>query len=166
MNRVFGWVVAIIIIAAIVVGGYFAFHKSSTQPVSTTSTTSPPNNSAYGSSNNTNSSNTKEAEVNNSVVITKNNSSVGNYLADPNGNTLYTDGTVASNCEGSCLAAWPAYQDKGATTGLPDNISTVKRPDNGQIQYTYKGMPLYYFVSDSHGQVTGNGISGFSVAKP
>jgi predicted lipoprotein with Yx(FWY)xxD motif len=54
----------------------------------------------------------------------------------------------------------------GSTTGLPANISTIKRSDNGQIQYTYKGMPLYYFASDTKGQVTGNAVSGFYVAKP
>ncbi|HTB48698.1 MAG TPA: hypothetical protein VK712_01300 [Verrucomicrobiae bacterium] len=82
---------------------------------------------------------------------------------------LYTygaDTSGTSNCTGSCLSSWPAYQDTGSTAGLPTGISTIKRTDNGEIQYTYNGMPLYTFVGDSSGQVTGNGVSNFSVAKP
>jgi hypothetical protein len=38
---------------------------------------------------------------------------------------------------------------------------------NGALQVTYNGALLYTFVSDtSPGQVTGNGVAGFSVAKP
>ena len=104
-----------------------------------------------------------------SVVVTKSSSGIGNYLADVNGNTLYiysSDSTGVSNCKGSCLSVWLPYQDKGSTSGLPSNVGTIKRTDNAQIQYTYKGKPLYYFSSDRLNHVTGNGISGFIVAKP
>jgi len=144
------WIV-IIVIVVIVVGGFAVFHKSP-KPTTTGSSTK-----------------STVTAVNNSVVITKTNASDGSYLADPSSNTLYTDGsgtTGVTNCTGSCLSAWPAYQDKGATTGLPAGISTIKRSDNGEIQYTYNGLPLYYFSSDTKGQVTGNGVSGFTVAKP
>ena len=109
------------------------------------------------------------AAVNNAVLTTKTSSSVGQYLADPSGKALYTygaDSSGVSNCKGSCLASWPAYVATGSTTNLPQGVSTIKRSDNGQTQYTYNGMPLYYFVSDGQGQVTGNGVSNFSVAKP
>lgn len=111
----------------------------------------------------------QESAVNNAVLATKTSSSLGQYLAEPNGQALYTyagDTSGVSNCTGSCLASWPAYQDKGSTSGLPTGVSTIKRTDNGEIQYTYNGMPLYTFVSDSNGQVTGNGVSNFFVAKP
>ncbi|HUC88259.1 MAG TPA: hypothetical protein VMR95_03880 [Candidatus Binatia bacterium] len=147
------WIIVVIIVVIAAAIGYAAFHKSP-KPKTTTSTST---------------SQSQSTAVNNAVVITKSSSSVGSYLADPNGNTLYTAGTGdtgVSNCTGSCLSAWPVYQDKGSTTGLPTNVSTIKRSDNGEIQYTYKNMPLYYFSSDSQGEVTGNGISGFSVAKP
>ncbi len=101
--------------------------------------------------------------------MTKTSSSLGQYLADPNGKALYTygaDSSGVSNCTGACLANWPAYQDSGSTTNLPTGVGTIKRADNGQTQYTYQGLPLYYFVNDSQGQVTGNGISRFQVAKP
>lgn len=146
--------ISIVILVIVVVGGYAIFHKSpKTVNVTTTSSS-------------VSKSQTSAAAVNNAVLTTKTNSSIGSYLADPAGSTLYTDGTATSNCTSSCLSAWPAYQDKGATTGLPTNVGTVTRSDNGEVQYTFKGMPLYYFSSDSQGQVTGNGVSGFYVAKP
>lgn len=107
--------------------------------------------------------------INNSVVITKNSSQVGSYLAKPNGYALYTyssDKPGISNCSSTCLSLWPAYVDSGSTSNLPANFGTIKRTDNGQIQYTYKGMPLYTYVNDKTGQVTGNGVAGFTVARP
>lgn len=144
-------VIAVILIAG---GAYAVFHKSS-KPASN-------GNSQSASQNNA-------PAVNNAVLITKTDSSIGQYLADPNGKALYTynsDTKGVSNCTGSCLAAWPAYVDKGSATDLPSGVGTITRKDNGQIQYTYNGLPLYYFVSDRPGQVTGNGVQNFSVAKP
>jgi predicted lipoprotein with Yx(FWY)xxD motif len=146
--------IGIIIVLVLIVGGYAVFHKSPSKPVA---------------SNNSSAQNKATTAVNDSVLITKTNPSLGSYLAEPNGDALYTyngDTSGVSNCTGSCLASWPAYQDKGSTTSLPTGIGTIKRADNGEIQYTYNGMPLYTFVGDSNGQVTGNGVSNFIVAKP
>jgi predicted lipoprotein with Yx(FWY)xxD motif len=146
-------VIGIVIVIIVVVGGFAVFHKSSKKtPASTSSSTQ-----------------SSASTVNNAVLVTKTSASIGSYLAEPNGDALYTyggDSSGVSTVTGSLLASWPAYQDKGATTGLPANVGTIKRTDNGEIQYTYKGMPLYTFVSDSAGQVTGNGVSNFSVATP
>jgi predicted lipoprotein with Yx(FWY)xxD motif len=144
-------IVAIIIIVVLIVGGFAIFHKSSK--------TTTPKTAAKSTA----------AAINNAVLTTKTASNVGQYLADPSGKALYafaSDTSGVSNCSGSCLAAWPAYQDKGSTTNLPTGVSTIKRTDNGQIQYTYNGMPLYYFASDGSGTVTGNGVDNFQVAKP
>lgn len=144
----------VILIIIVIVGAYALLHKSS-KPTLTPST------SPQTSSN--------APAVNNAVLITKTSSGFGQYLAEPNGQPLYTyggDGNNVSNCTGSCLASWPAYQDKGSTSGLPTGVGTIKRTDNGEIQFTYKGMPLYTFVSDSNGQATGNGVSNFTLAKP
>lgn len=152
----------IVIVVAIALGGYALFRQPS-------KASSPTTKSAPSTSVSSPSTQAKSTSVNNALLMTKTNSSVGSYLADPSGNTLYTDGNGSAgvtSCAGSCLTAWPIYQDKGLTTGLPANISTIKRSDNSEIQYTYKDMPLYYFSSDSQGQVTGNGASGFYVAKP
>jgi predicted lipoprotein with Yx(FWY)xxD motif len=147
------WLALAVVVIVVVLGGYAIFHKPPKKITLTTHSTVQ----------------IQPAAVNNAVLVTKSSSSAGSYLADPNGNTLYiygADTSGVSNCTSSCLSAWPAYQDTGSTSGLPTNIGTIKRPDNGETQYTYKGMPLYYFASDTKGQVTGNGVGGFSVAKP
>ena len=147
-------IAAVIIVIIIAVGGYAIFHKSYSPPASSSTNSS---------------SQSNVPSVNNAVVITKTDARLGKYLADPAGKPLYTynaDTSGVSNCTGSCLARWPAYQATGSTTNLPTDISTITRADNHQTQYTYKGMPLYYFVSDSNRQVTGDGVENFSIAKP
>jgi predicted lipoprotein with Yx(FWY)xxD motif len=107
--------------------------------------------------------------VNNAVLITKTNASLGQYLAKPSGEALYTnsgDSSGVSNCTGSCISDWPPYQDTGSTANLPVGIGTIKRSGDGNTQYTYSGMPLYAFAGDSNGQVSGDGQSGFTVARP
>ncbi len=159
-KKVWSTLVALIVVLIIAIGGYSIYHNSH-------KTTSSSSNTGNATSTSTNSN---VASVNNTVLITKTSSSQGSYLTSPNGMTLYTysaDGYNSSNCSGGCLTAWPAYQDKGSTTSLPAGVSTIKRSDNGQIQYTYKGKPLYFYVGDkSAGQITGSGIAGWSVAKP
>ncbi len=148
-------IIGVIVIVLVLVVIYAVFHKPMKMMPSASTTSS--------------TSTTQSTAINNAVLVTKSNSSVGQYLANPSGDTLYTysgDSTGVSNCSGSCLSNWPAYQDKGSTSGLPTNVSTIKRSDNGEIQYTYKGLPLYTFIGDSQGQITGNGVSSFYVAKP
>jgi predicted lipoprotein with Yx(FWY)xxD motif len=148
-------IIVIVVIIVLIGGGYALFHKSSKPTPASTASTSSKSSSAPA--------------VNTAVLITKTDPKLGQYLADPSGRALYTyggDSAGVSNCTGSCLADWPAYQDKGSTTSLPAGVSTIKRTDNGETQYTYMGLPLYYFVSDGSGQVTGNGVDNFSVAKP
>ena len=163
-------IVAVVVVLIVLAGGGYALVKHNDNKNSAKSTTST-SSSSYGTTtpSASSSSSNQSAAVNNAVLTTKSSSSVGSYLADTNGNALYTygaDSNGVSNCTGSCLAAWPAYEDTGTTTGLPANVSTLKRSDDGKIQFTYKGKPLYTFASDSQGQVTGNGVSNFSVAKP
>lgn len=149
MNKRSNILVVILVVIVLAGGGYLLFHKSKT-------------------SNNSSTTNST-AVVNNTVLTTKSASGQGEYLADVNDHPLYTyggDTSGTSNCDGSCLASWPAYQDNGATTGLPSGVGTIKRKDTGQTQFTYHGMPLYTFVGDNNGQATGNGLSNFSLARP
>jgi predicted lipoprotein with Yx(FWY)xxD motif len=148
--------IGLVVVIIVAVGAYALFHNSSNKNSST---------NAYGSSQpaTTNTKPTSGA----SVIQTKTSSSVGQYLADNNGNALYTygaDRSGVSNCSGPCIADWPVYKP-GPTTSLPANVTVIKRSD-GSSQYAYKGMPLYTFTSDSSGQVTGDGVSDFHVAKP
>jgi predicted lipoprotein with Yx(FWY)xxD motif len=153
MKKNSAMLIGIIVVLVVIAGGYVILHKSSKTTVASSSSSQKSNAPA----------------VNNAVLVTKTDSSLGSYLAEPNGDPLYTyasDSSGVSNVTGSLLASWPAYQDTGSTTGLPSGVGTLKRADNGQMQFTYNGMPLYTFVADSNGQVTGNGVSNFSVAKP
>lgn len=165
-------IAAVVVIVIVLAGGAYALVKHNNDKNKNTGSSY--SSSGYGStssssSNKGSSSSSQSPAINNAIVVTKTNSSVGAYLAEPSGQALYTygaDSNGVSNCTAACLSAWPAYVDTGATTGLPANFSTIKRTDNGQVQFTYKGKPLYTFVSDGNGQVTGNGVSNFSVAKP
>jgi predicted lipoprotein with Yx(FWY)xxD motif len=154
-------IIAAIVIVIVVAGGaYSIFHKSSGSDSDKGAGSSAPAKTAGQD---------EAPDVNNGVLTTKTDSKLGKYLADPDGKALYTydaDSKGVSNCTDACLAAWPAYVAKGSTKNLPEGVSTIKRKDNGQTQYAYNGLPLYYFVSDGKGQVTGDGVDNFSIAKP
>ncbi|HLX34492.1 MAG TPA: hypothetical protein VKR30_04545 [Candidatus Limnocylindrales bacterium] len=95
----------------------------------------------------------------------------GGILVGPTGMALYTKGTDPGSCTAGCLAAWPPLTvpsggSASAGSGVTGAVATVTRSD-GTVQVTYKGLPLYYFASDSTaGTATGDGVGGFSVAKP
>lgn len=106
----------------------------------------------------------------NRVVVRVANSSFAKVLFTTTGKALYTydkDTKDHSNCNGSCLAAWPAFTiAKGLNpTGKGVRGLGVFVRANGERQVTWKGKPLYRFVSDTKGKVTGNGVAGFAVAR-
>ena len=96
----------------------------------------------------------------------------GPVLEDASGLPLYTlatDQGGQSSCTGSCLQAWPpltvpAGQSPTAAPAVPGTLATAVQSD-GRTQVTYDGSPLYTFVGDSPGQVSGQGVSGFSVVQ-
>ncbi len=111
----------------------------------------------------------KSNKINNSIVSTKFNNQVGYYLTDKHNRALYEydrDSNGYSSCSGACLVAWPAYQTSTLPKLLPKNFGYLKRTDTGMYQYTYLNLPLYYYRADMVGQVNGNSIAGFTVAKP
>jgi predicted lipoprotein with Yx(FWY)xxD motif len=153
MQKKNSWIwTAIVVLIVIGVGGYLIFHKSP-KPAATS---------------NTQSTTSTKTATNNGIIQTKTASSVGQYLATSSNSALYTysgDTQGVSNCTGSCITSWPPYAPTTSTATLPTNVTIITRSD-GSKQYAYKGLPLYTFTGDSSGQVTGNGVSGFSVAKP
>jgi len=93
------------------------------------------------------------------------NANIGKYLADSKGMALYyftKDQPGKSNCSGQCLVNWPAFSSKDFQVPKGFNKSdfgTIKREDNGVEQVTYKGYPLYYYISDkAKGDVTGQAV--------
>jgi predicted lipoprotein with Yx(FWY)xxD motif len=150
-----------LVAAALAVAGLGAAACSSSS--SPTSTTSHPATSV------------SPASSTSTTVRVENNSTYGKVLVNSAGKPLYTYGPDKghggkSTCTGSCLQQWPALVVPSGTTptkgtGVTGTVSAVMQ-SNGTDQVTYNSMPLYTFVSDtSSGQVTGNGVMGFSVAK-
>jgi predicted lipoprotein with Yx(FWY)xxD motif len=83
-------------------------------------------------------------------------STTSGVLKDTSGMALYSPaGESATNirCTGGCASIWmPLRPGQAKLSGA----STITRPD-GTKQVVVGGKPLYTFVQDSGGKVTGNG---------
>jgi len=58
-----------------------------------------------------------------------------------------------SACTGDCLVTWPALTVAAGETptggaGVTGTLGTITREDDGTLQVTYNGLPLYYFKND------------------
>jgi predicted lipoprotein with Yx(FWY)xxD motif len=108
---------------------------------------------------------------------------LGTYLADKDGRTLYmfaSDANGQPSCSGACEAVWPAFNvdnfaDANIDTTLKRADFTVVTTAAGKKQLTYKGWPLYYHAPavngtntlENAGVTTGDGIGGiWFIAKP
>jgi len=80
-------------------------------------------------------------------------SSLGSYLADGEGMTLYyftKDAADINSCTGNCLVNWPIFYSENLQIGEGLNeadFGQFVRAD-GSKQLTYKSWPLYYYVKD------------------
>ena len=96
-------------------------------------------------------------------------------LTGEDGKTLYVfkkDGPGVSACSGDCATNWPPFTIAANDTlapgaGVTGALATFKR-DDGTMQVTYNGAPLYYFAADkAAGDTNGQGIGGnWFVAAP
>ena len=94
-------------------------------------------------------------------------------VAAANSHTLYTfdsDSPGVSRCSGQCAAIWPpltvaAGQTPTAGAGVTGPLATITRSD-GSLQVTYKGLPLYFFHSDSQAGDTKGNYTGWSLVHP
>jgi predicted lipoprotein with Yx(FWY)xxD motif len=101
------------------------------------------------------------------TVATKSIAGTGTVLVDSSGMALYTNNMDSGSkiaCTSQCTAFWtPLAAPSGGkpTSGdaaVQAKLGTIKRPD-GSTQVTFGGKPVYSFVQDSPGKVTGNGFS-------
>ena len=95
---------------------------------------------------------------------------VGSVIVDAQGRTLYRFTAEAQGlpvCTGACVSTWPPAV-VAAASGLPKHVATVKRPDDGRLQLTYDGHPLYRYAGDrSKADANGEGVGGqWFVVKP
>ncbi len=100
------------------------------------------------------------------TVALGNTAELGDFLVDSSGLTLYmftNDAEGVSNCTGECLENWPAFPLRGAdklvaAAGIEGELGTITR-DDGSVQVTYNGMPLYYWKDDrAPGETLGQGL--------
>ncbi len=93
---------------------------------------------------------------------------VGRVLETMSGHALYTytkDAKDRSHCFGSCLAIWPALTVPARTVPTGTTGLGVFQRVKGVYQVTFRGRPLYTFVSDTApNAVKGNHVAGFVVA--
>ena len=89
-------------------------------------------------------------------------------LVNGQGQPLYffvNDTAAKSVVTGGLAALWPPLTSASpAATGLTGKIAAVSDVHGDQV--AYNGHPLYAFVEDHAGQVTGQGVQGFFVATP
>lgn len=91
---------------------------------------------------------------------------LGEVLVDADGMTLYVfsnDSGGQSVCYDDCAAAWPPLTvDGGPVAGerVDEGLLGTTERDDGSIQVTYDGWPLYTWESDSGpGDATGQGVN-------
>ncbi len=103
-------------------------------------------------------------------IMTSTNASVSEpFLVDQSGRAVYvyaqdTQNSGTSACTGDCATTWQPVivtetptADTGADTSM---LGTITR-DDGTMQATYNGWPLYYNSADTTpGAITGQGMEG------
>jgi predicted lipoprotein with Yx(FWY)xxD motif len=99
------------------------------------------------------------------VVNVGQNATLGSFLVDSKGMTLYlytTDTPNTSNCYNACAVAWPPLLTTGAPvagTGVTASLLGTTTRTDGTTQVTYNGWPLYYFATDKAvGDTTGENV--------
>jgi predicted lipoprotein with Yx(FWY)xxD motif len=97
-------------------------------------------------------------------------------VAGSNGMTVYTfasdvAGSGKSACSGGCLTKWPALTVAAGTTptagdGVSGQVGTITRADDGTLQVTYNGLPLYFFQNDKVPGDTNGSYPNWNLVKP
>jgi predicted lipoprotein with Yx(FWY)xxD motif len=89
---------------------------------------------------------------------------VDGVLVGKKGMTLYTfdkddAGSGKSVCNDKCAVNWPPLKAAKGSKASGD-YSIITR-DDGTMQWSFKGKPLYYWLKDAKpGDKTGDGVNG------
>src|SRR5436305_7099148 len=87
-------------------------------------------------------------------TVTVKSSTYGRILFDGRGFALYSftrDPRGRSACAAACAKKWPPYIVGGrpaAGVGAKASLLGTIRRNDGRLQATYAGRPLYYYVGD------------------
>jgi len=100
------------------------------------------------------------------TITTMTKADVGDYLVDAQGMTLYyftRDSAGKSSATAQVIANWPIFY--AASIVVPSNLDVgdfgTITGFEGQMQTTYKGWPLYYYIKDvASGDTVGQGVGG------
>jgi predicted lipoprotein with Yx(FWY)xxD motif len=102
------------------------------------------------------------------TVISAKSSSLGTFLVDAKGRTLYlwdADHGAMSTCDGECAQDWPPLTTNAkpkAGAGVKASLLGTSKRADGTEEVTYAGHPLYHYAGDTAaGQATGQGSGAF-----
>jgi RNA polymerase sigma factor (sigma-70 family) len=108
---------------------------------------------------------TAAPEAMGTMVMLAEDPTLGSFLADDKGMTLYLftkDEPNVSNCYDQCEANWPVLHTEGAPQageGVDASLLGTTTRTDGATQVTYNGWPLYYYIKDMQpGDVTGQDV--------
>ncbi len=97
-------------------------------------------------------------------------------VAGANGMTVYAFSNDSANsgtsaCTGTCATKWPPLTVPAGTTptagsGVSGKLGTITRTDNGAVQVTYNGLPLYFYSGDKAVGDTNGNYPGWNLVKP
>jgi predicted lipoprotein with Yx(FWY)xxD motif len=88
------------------------------------------------------------------TVMVETSAEHGEYLTDEEGFALYLftqDTPNTSTCTGACAQRWPpliAADEAMAGAGVDETLLGTTTREDGTLQVTYNGWPLYYFADD------------------
>jgi predicted lipoprotein with Yx(FWY)xxD motif len=109
------------------------------------------------------------------TVMSKSLGSQTILVAGSNGMTVYTftkdTAGGPSTCSGGCLTKWPALTIAAGAAptggdGVTGKLGTITRPDDGTLQVTYNGLPLYFYQGDSAPGDTNGSYTNWNLVKP
>jgi predicted lipoprotein with Yx(FWY)xxD motif len=162
---ILGVIGGVALIAAACGGGTSSSDKTATAEAGAPAPTTAPTAAAAAT---TPSGSTASATVN---VATSGDS----RLVDAEGLTLYEFKNDVANsgksaCNGACATNWPPLVAPASGTPVPgdgvDGLGVITRED-GTMQVTYDGLPLYHFATDkAPGDENGKAIPNWSLAIP
>jgi predicted lipoprotein with Yx(FWY)xxD motif len=92
-----------------------------------------------------------------SIISLKSDATLGSFLVDGQGRTLYyygQDVAGTTRCMGGCADYWPSFYEANVQVGpgLSAADFTTALTPSGQKQTLYKGWPLYYFATQVNGK--------------
>ena len=97
--------------------------------------------------------------ANRAQIVVKD-SDFGRVLFDANGQVVYIfeiDGRNRSSCTSAeCVKAWPPVltrEPPSAGAGADKSLLGTIRRDDGRLQVTYNGRPLYFYEHESPGEI-------------